>query len=404
MPVIVSPSSSPRVVVVSKVSTAGVSSSSTTTSVVDRAATVAAVQAETRSVAVVGKGAQGPEGVEGPEGPAGPEGPVGPEGPAGPPPADLIVALNGTFIAGGYAPDLVGAGVILSPDLSEATFPGTQTLALLTPHHQGGIRYLEVTFAAGTASADAAIGVVGLDADLYHQIGYDGAANEVGMFQNTGRIYSKGTLMMTNGAFFDPGDIVGMAVNGATRQVWFRTNGSNWNGSAGASPLLGIGGITIEGSGPIYAAACTDEVGTFSVNLGASLSGALSWGLTAPEGVITLADVELTSPQVGDVLTFDGSRWTNMPASPGMMFMRSVELPLLLVGDALADAEVHRRDETLRASDWTQVPDAPLTDEERAVWATYRQALRDLPQQPGWPAIDWPFPPALGDGPNQSAL
>lgn len=73
MPVIVSGSSSPRVVVVSKVSTAGVSSSGTATTVVDRAATVAAVQAETRAVAVVGKGGQGPAGEVGPPGPAGGE-------------------------------------------------------------------------------------------------------------------------------------------------------------------------------------------------------------------------------------------------------------------------------------------------------------------------------------------
>lgn len=29
--------------------------------------------------------------------------------------------------------------------------------------------------------------------------------------------------------------------------------------------------------------------------------------------------------------------------------------------------------------DWTQMPDAPLTDAKKAEWATYRQALRDLP-------------------------
>lgn len=39
------------------------------------------------------------------------------------------------------------------------------------------------------------------------------------------------------------------------------------------------------------------------------------------------------------------------------------------------------RDRLLRDSDWTQLPDAPLTADERAQWAAYRQALRDLPQQ-----------------------
>ena len=33
----------------------------------------------------------------------------------------------------------------------------------------------------------------------------------------------------------------------------------------------------------------------------------------------------------------------------------------------------------LRESDWTQMPDVPLTTEKKAEWALYRQALRDLP-------------------------
>ncbi len=44
-------------------------------------------------------------------------------------------------------------------------------------------------------------------------------------------------------------------------------------------------------------------------------------------------------------------------------------------------------------SDWTQLPDSPLTDSKKAEWATYRQALRDLPSSNTTP-IDWPLPPA----------
>tara|TARA_R100001369_G_scaffold86260_2_gene120604 strand:- start:49 stop:396 length:348 start_codon:yes stop_codon:yes gene_type:complete len=33
----------------------------------------------------------------------------------------------------------------------------------------------------------------------------------------------------------------------------------------------------------------------------------------------------------------------------------------------------------LSESDWTQVADSPLSDSKKAEWATYRQALRDLP-------------------------
>jgi hypothetical protein len=38
-----------------------------------------------------------------------------------------------------------------------------------------------------------------------------------------------------------------------------------------------------------------------------------------------------------------------------------------------------QRNVMLSASDWTQINDAPITSEKKADWATYRQALRDLP-------------------------
>jgi hypothetical protein len=50
-----------------------------------------------------------------------------------------------------------------------------------------------------------------------------------------------------------------------------------------------------------------------------------------------------------------------------------------------------RRDNLLAASDWTQVLDAQVNQE---AWAAYRQALRDIPQQEGFPAtVVWPTQP-----------
>lgn len=50
------------------------------------------------------------------------------------------------------------------------------------------------------------------------------------------------------------------------------------------------------------------------------------------------------------------------------------------------------RDQLLSASDWTQVADAPV---DQAAWANYRQALRDVPQQAGFPTdVIWPEQPA----------
>lgn len=49
------------------------------------------------------------------------------------------------------------------------------------------------------------------------------------------------------------------------------------------------------------------------------------------------------------------------------------------------------RNQKLKDSDWTQVLDAPV---DKAAWATYRQALRDVPSQAGFPwNVQWPTEP-----------
>lgn len=37
------------------------------------------------------------------------------------------------------------------------------------------------------------------------------------------------------------------------------------------------------------------------------------------------------------------------------------------------------RNNKLLASDWTQLPDAPISDSKKAEWATYRETLRQIP-------------------------
>lgn len=57
-----------------------------------------------------------------------------------------------------------------------------------------------------------------------------------------------------------------------------------------------------------------------------------------------------------------------------------------------ADQVRAERDRLLAESDWTQVADAPV---DQAAWATYRQALRDVPEQVGFPeSVVWPERPA----------
>ena len=55
-----------------------------------------------------------------------------------------------------------------------------------------------------------------------------------------------------------------------------------------------------------------------------------------------------------------------------------------------------RRNALLAETDYILMPDYPLTEEQRATWMAYRQALRDLPEQSGWPRnIVWPEKPSL---------
>lgn len=51
-----------------------------------------------------------------------------------------------------------------------------------------------------------------------------------------------------------------------------------------------------------------------------------------------------------------------------------------------------QRDALLVASDWTQIPDVPLATKEK--WAVYRQQLRDITMQNGFPTdVVFPTPP-----------
>lgn len=52
------------------------------------------------------------------------------------------------------------------------------------------------------------------------------------------------------------------------------------------------------------------------------------------------------------------------------------------------------RNRRLAECDWTQLSDCPLSDADKAAWSTYRQELRDIPGQSGFPwDISWPNTP-----------
>jgi hypothetical protein len=53
-----------------------------------------------------------------------------------------------------------------------------------------------------------------------------------------------------------------------------------------------------------------------------------------------------------------------------------------------------KRNLLLLESDWTQIPNNPLTAQQQTNWATYRQQLRDITIQSGYPFnITWPTKP-----------
>ena len=59
--------------------------------------------------------------------------------------------------------------------------------------------------------------------------------------------------------------------------------------------------------------------------------------------------------------------------------------------DSLAAQVRSQRNALLASTDWTQVDDSPV---DKAAWATYRQALRDITSQAGFPTqVEWPHDP-----------
>ena len=78
---------------------------------------------------------------------------------------------------------------------------------------------------------------------------------------------------------------------------------------------------------------------------------------------------------------FDGAAWTN-PNAPTPEELLKIK----------ATQVRERRNDLLAQTDWTQGADVPQAVKDK--YAPYRQALRDVPQQPGFPEnITWPTKP-----------
>jgi hypothetical protein len=62
--------------------------------------------------------------------------------------------------------------------------------------------------------------------------------------------------------------------------------------------------------------------------------------------------------------------------------------------DVIGDEIRTERNHLLALCDWTQNADSPLDSDQKSAWAAYRQALRDVPEQQGFPYdVIWPTQP-----------
>lgn len=98
-----------------------------------------------------------------------------------------------------------------------------------------------------------------------------------------------------------------------------------------------------------------------------------------------------TGAQSGDAYIM---RWSASPVPEpdiaNLLAMAPTYLPVLQ-----ANTVRTQRDTLLAGTDWTQGADAPLTADQIAAYKTYREALRNLPTQAGFPSnIAWPTEPA----------
>lgn len=109
---------------------------------------------------------------------------------------------------------------------------------------------------------------------------------------------------------------------------------------------------------------------------------------------------------VADDIPTDANGWPYLPGDP--VDLEGEVLVHRTFPAAMPDAEgwsAHllalgtearaKRDALLAECDWTQLADAPISDALKASWKTYRQALRDVPEQPAFPlTISWPTQPS----------
>jgi hypothetical protein len=91
----------------------------------------------------------------------------------------------------------------------------------------------------------------------------------------------------------------------------------------------------------------------------------------------------------------DNGQLVNIPARPSNQHEFDYLSKSWVINiELLKEVVIAQRSNLLFKSDWTQLPNSPLTQQQQEQWATYRQALRDITAQSGYPAnVIWPTKP-----------
>lgn len=125
-------------------------------------------------------------------------------------------------------------------------------------------------------------------------------------------------------------------------------------------------------------------------------NGGPTWETTTPEVLASLgASVVLEGPQASPTRYQTAFR-DGVEEINGQWYTKYSVADMDDEAKAAKDAEQAKsvreeRNKKLSECDWTQVADAPV---DKAVWATYRQELRDLTKQTGFPwEVTWPTQP-----------
>jgi hypothetical protein len=103
----------------------------------------------------------------------------------------------------------------------------------------------------------------------------------------------------------------------------------------------------------------------------------------------------LEGPSNDSTQYVDNGILVNIPTKPGQYYSFDwINKTWIQNYDQAKNNVLAQRRDLLVNSDWTQTLNVPFSQEKQQEWATYRQQLRDITLQPGYPYnVDWPTPP-----------